>query len=42
VATPSFQAGVGEVLAKALPGREVRNLTAVEGQAAEPFVETLP
>jgi hypothetical protein len=42
VATPDRQVAVGEVVAKALPGREVRNLTGVEGQAAEPFVETLP
>jgi Nucleotidyl transferase of unknown function (DUF2204)/BON domain len=42
VATPERQAAVGEVVAKALPGREVRNLTAVEDQTAEPFVETLP
>jgi hypothetical protein len=42
VATPERQAAVGEVVAKALPGREVRNLTGIEGQASEPFVETLP
>jgi Nucleotidyl transferase of unknown function (DUF2204) len=42
VATPERQAAVGEVVARALPGREVRNLTAVEDQTAEPFVETLP
>jgi predicted nucleotidyltransferase len=42
VATPERQAAVGEVVAKALPGREVRNLTAVGGEAADPFVETLP
>jgi hypothetical protein len=42
VATPERQAAVGEVVAKALPGREVRNLTAVEDEEAEPFVETLP
>jgi ornithine cyclodeaminase/alanine dehydrogenase-like protein (mu-crystallin family) len=43
VATPERQAAVGEVVAKALPGREVRNLTAVgNGVAADPFVETLP
>jgi hypothetical protein len=42
VATPERQAAVAEVVAKALPGREVRNLTAVGGEAAEPFVETLP
>jgi hypothetical protein len=42
VATPDRQVAVGEVVAKALPGREIRNLTGVEGQAAEPFVETLP
>jgi hypothetical protein len=29
-------------VAKALPGREVRNLTSVEDETAEPFVETLP
>jgi Uncharacterised nucleotidyltransferase len=42
VATPERQAAVGDVLAKALPGREIRNLTGLESQAAEPFVETLP
>jgi hypothetical protein len=42
VATPERQAAVGEVVAKALPGREVRNLTGVEDEAADPFVETLP
>jgi osmotically-inducible protein OsmY len=42
VATPERQAAVGEVVAKALPGREVRNLTGVDGQTAEPYVETLP
>jgi Nucleotidyl transferase of unknown function (DUF2204)/BON domain len=42
VATPERQAAVGEVVARALPGREVRNLTAVEDQTAEPFVERLP
>jgi hypothetical protein len=42
VATPERQVAVGEVVATALPGREVRNLTAVGGEAAEPFVETLP
>jgi hypothetical protein len=42
VATPERQAAVGEVVAKALPGREIRNLTGLEGQASEPFVETLP
>jgi len=42
VATPERQVAVGEVVAKALPGREVRNLTAVEDDVAEPFVETLP
>jgi hypothetical protein len=42
VATPERQAAVGEVVAKALPGREVRNLTAVENEIAGPFVETLP
>ena len=42
VATPERQAAVADVVAKALPGREVRNLTAVEDEDAEPFVETLP
>jgi hypothetical protein len=42
VATPERQVAVAEVVAKALPGREVRNLVAVGGEAAEPFVETLP
>jgi hypothetical protein len=42
VATPERQAAVGEVVARALPGREVRNLTGVEDEAADPFVETLP
>ena len=42
VATPERQAAVGAVVAKALPGREVRNLTAVGDEAADPFVETLP
>ncbi|HEX5878915.1 MAG TPA: nucleotidyltransferase [Actinomycetota bacterium] len=42
VATPERQAAVAEVIAKALPGREVRNLTDVEDAAADPFVETLP
>jgi predicted nucleotidyltransferase len=42
VATPERQAAVAEVVAKALPGREVRNLTTVENETAEPFVETLP
>jgi hypothetical protein len=42
VATPERQAGVGEVVAKALPGREVRNLTGIEDETADPFVETLP
>jgi hypothetical protein len=42
VATPERQAAVAEAVAKALPGREVRNLTAVENETAEPFVETLP
>jgi hypothetical protein len=42
VATPERQAAVGEVVAKALPGREVRNLTSVGDEAADPFVETLP
>jgi hypothetical protein len=42
VATPERQVAVAEVVAKALPGREVRNLVAVGGEAADPFVETLP
>ena len=42
VATPERQAACAEVVAKALPGREVRNLTRVEDETAEPFVETLP
>jgi hypothetical protein len=42
VATPERQAAVAEVVAKALPGREVRNLTSVEDETAAPFVETLP
>jgi hypothetical protein len=42
VATPERQAAIAEVVAKALPGREVRNLTSVEDETAEPFVETLP
>jgi putative nucleotidyltransferase-like protein len=42
VATPERQAAVADVVAKALPGREVRNLTSVEDETAEPFVETLP
>src|SRR6266545_2554621 len=42
VATPERQAAVAEVVAKALPGREVRNLTSADGPAAAPFVETLP
>ena len=42
VATPERQAAVGAVVAKAMPGREVRNLTAVGDEAADPFVETLP
>jgi hypothetical protein len=42
VATPQRQAAIGEVVARALPGREVRNLTGVESQPEEPFVETLP
>jgi hypothetical protein len=29
-------------VARALPGREVRNLTNVEDETAQPFVETLP
>jgi hypothetical protein len=42
VATPERQAAVAEVVARALPGRQVRNLTGVEGASAEPSVETLP
>ena len=42
VATPERQAAVGEIVARALPGREVRNRTRVEDRAAEPAVETLP
>ena len=42
VATPERQAAVGAVVAKALPGREIRNLTTVGDEAADPFVETLP
>jgi Uncharacterised nucleotidyltransferase/BON domain len=42
VATPERQAAVAEVVGKVLPGREIRNLTAVDGASAEPFVETLP
>ncbi|HWC43952.1 MAG TPA: nucleotidyltransferase [Actinomycetota bacterium] len=42
VATPERQAAVGAVVARALPGREIRNLTTVDDEAAEPFVETLP
>jgi predicted nucleotidyltransferase len=42
VATPDRQAAVGEVVAQALPQREVRNLTGVDGPGAGPFVETLP
>jgi predicted nucleotidyltransferase len=42
VATPERQAAVGEVVAQALPDREVRNLTGVDGPTAAPFVETLP
>jgi hypothetical protein len=42
VATPERQAAIAEVVAKALPGREVRNLTAVEDESAAPYVETLP
>jgi hypothetical protein len=42
VATPERQAAVADVVARALPGREVRNLTAVEEDTAQPFVETLP
>jgi hypothetical protein len=42
VATPERQAATGEVVARALPGREVRNLTTVEDETAQPFVETLP
>jgi putative nucleotidyltransferase-like protein len=42
VATPERQAAVAEVVGAALPGREVRNLTGIDGPSAEPFVETLP
>jgi len=42
VATPERQAAVGDVVARALPGREVRNLTSADGPSAAPFVETLP
>jgi predicted nucleotidyltransferase len=42
VATPERQVAVAEVVARALPDREVRNLTGVEGPTAAPFVETLP
>jgi predicted nucleotidyltransferase len=42
VATPERQAAVAEVVAKALPGREVRNLTSADGPAGAPFVEELP
>ncbi|MGH2815973.1 MAG: hypothetical protein ACRDLC_12560, partial [Actinomycetota bacterium] len=42
VATPERQAAIAGVVGKALPGREVRNLTSVEDETAEPFVETLP
>jgi predicted nucleotidyltransferase len=42
VATPERQAAVGEVVAQALPDREVRNLTGVDGPTAAPYVETLP
>jgi len=42
VATPERQAACAEVVAKALPGREVRNLTSAESPAGVPFVEELP
>jgi predicted nucleotidyltransferase len=42
VATPERQAAVAEVVAQALPDREVRNLTSADGPSAAPFVETLP
>jgi predicted nucleotidyltransferase len=42
VATPERQAACAEVVAKALPGREVRNLTSADGPAGAPFVEELP
>jgi hypothetical protein len=42
VATPERQAAVGEVVAQALPDREVRNLTSADGPTAAPFVEALP
>jgi hypothetical protein len=42
VATPERQAAIVEVVAKALPGREVRDLTSADGPSAVPFVENLP
>jgi predicted nucleotidyltransferase len=42
VATPERQAAVAEVVARALPGRQVRNLTNADGPAGAPFVEELP
>ena len=42
VATPERQAACAEVVAKALPGREVRNLTSSDGPTGAPFVEELP
>jgi predicted nucleotidyltransferase len=42
VATPERQAACAEVVAKALAGREVRNLTSADGPAGAPFVEELP
>jgi predicted nucleotidyltransferase len=42
VATPERQAAIVAVVAKALPGREVRDLTSADGPSAVPFVENLP
>jgi predicted nucleotidyltransferase len=42
VATPERQAAAAEVVAKALPGREVRNLTSADSPTGAPFVEELP
>ena len=42
VATPERQAACAEVVATALPGREVRNLTSSDGPTGAPFVEELP
>ena len=41
-ATPERPAAVAAGVAKALPGREVRNLTSADGPAGAPFVEQLP